>query len=231
MKSFLLAIAAVQILHCSGVPNPEDALRAAITKLNEISEISHLCGIIGSRITDLSPTGKFSYNVDLSFSVQETVCSKNSGLEFDDSSCIFRPARIAETANCRSRVKYLAGDVLDVDVECHGFRKAKGNRDSVEKIKVHGGPSKGGKGQSEPATGAKGHHKPSRRGKGFRKPSHRFNYNGRSSELINSSEEAKITSEELSYEESSRGTFTSEESSHGASRDYNEDSRVRHRRH
>lgn len=43
----------------------------------------------------LSPTGKISYNVDLAFSVQETVCSKNSGLEFDDSSCIFRPVRIA----------------------------------------------------------------------------------------------------------------------------------------
>ncbi|XP_051879780.1 secreted phosphoprotein 24-like [Pristis pectinata] len=217
MKSFLLAIAAVQILHCSGVPNPEDALRAAITKLNEISEISHLCGIISSTVTDLSPTGKFSYNVDLAFSVQETVCSKNSGLEFDDSSCTFRPARIAETATCRSRVKYMADDVLDVDVECHGFRKARGNGDLVERVKVNGGASKGGKGQSEPATGTKGHAKPPKRGKGHRKPPQRFSYNGGSSELIVSSEELRITSEELSHESSSK--------------EHNEDSRVRHRRH
>lgn len=217
MKSFLLAIAAVQILHCSGVPNPEDALRAAITKLNEISEISHLCGIIRSTITDLSPTGKISYNVDLAFSVQETVCSKNSGLEFDDSSCIFRPVRIAETASCRSRVKYLADEVLDVDVECHGFGKVKGNGDSVDKVKVNGVPSKRGKGQSEPAAGTQRPSKPPKRGKDYRKPHQRFHYNEGSSELINSSEEMRIISEELSNEESSM--------------EYNDDSRARHRRH
>ncbi|XP_059823070.1 secreted phosphoprotein 24-like [Hypanus sabinus] len=226
MKTFLLAIAALQILHCLGVPNPEDALRAAIIKLNEISEISHLCGIVSSTVTDLSPTGKLSYNVDLAFAVQETVCSKNSGLEFDDSSCPFRPARIAETANCRSRVKYMADEVLDVDVECHGFRKGKGNGNSMERVKVNGG-----RGQSEPAAGTKSHTKPPKRGKGHRRPFQRFIYSGVSSELINSSEELRITSEELSHESSSKLKFTSEESSFGASREYNDDSRVRHRRH
>uniref|UniRef100_UPI00398EB4C2 secreted phosphoprotein 24-like n=1 Tax=Pristiophorus japonicus TaxID=55135 RepID=UPI00398EB4C2 len=208
MNSFLLTIAAVQILHCSGVPNPEDALRVAITKLNEISEISHLCGIISSTVTDLSPTGKFSYNVDLAFSVKETVCSKNSGLDFDDLSCSFRPAKIAETASCKSRVKYLADEVLDVDVECQGFKKAKGNGDSFDKVKNNAEVSKG---LSE---GGKGHSKPSKGGRGHRKLSERVNNNGGSSESIDSSEEVKITSEESSFEESLK--------------EHNDDSRAQH---
>ncbi|XP_067890720.1 secreted phosphoprotein 24-like [Heterodontus francisci] len=214
MKSFLLTIAAVQILHCSGVPNPEDALRVAVIKLNEISEISHLCGIISSTVTDLSPTGKFSYNVDLAFSVKETVCSKNSGLEFDDSSCNFRPAKIAETASCKSRVKYLADEVLDVDVECHGFKKAKGNGDSLEKLKSHSEVFKGGKDQSELSERGKVHSKPFKGGKGHRKLPERFTNDGGSSESINSSEEMRITSEESSLEESLK--------------EHNDDSRARH---
>ncbi|XP_067842960.1 secreted phosphoprotein 24-like [Heptranchias perlo] len=204
MKSFLLTIAAVQILHCSGVPDPEDALRVAITKLNEISEISHLCAITSSTVRDLSPTGKFSYNVDLAFSVKETVCSKNSGLEFDDSSCNFRPAKIAETASCKSRVKYLADEVLDVDVECHGFKKPKVNGELSEKVKSNGEISKGGNGHSKPSKGGKGHSK----------LSEKVNNNGGSSESIDSSEEVQITSEESSLEESLN--------------EHNVDSRARH---
>ncbi|XP_038646305.1 secreted phosphoprotein 24-like [Scyliorhinus canicula] len=214
MKSLLLTIAAVQILHCSGVPNPEDALRVAVMKLNEISEISHLCRTISSTVTDLSPTGKFSYNVDLAFSVKETVCSKNSGLEFDDSSCNFRPAKIAETASCRSRVKYLADEVLDVDVECHGFKKARGSGDLLEKLRNDHEVLRGAKDQREITQGGKAHSKPIKVGKGRRKQAERFNNNGESSELINSSEEIKMTSDESSVEESRK--------------EHNDDSRGRH---
>ncbi|XP_072434839.1 secreted phosphoprotein 24-like [Chiloscyllium punctatum] len=202
MKAFLLAIAAVQILHCSGVPNPEDALRAAVMKLNEISEISHLCRSISSTVTDLSPTGKFSYNVDLAFSVKETVCSKNSGLEFDDSSCSFRPTKIAETATCRSRVKYLADEVLDVDVECHGFKRAKGNRDSPERLRSESDIYRGNREHSDISQGGKPHSKPTKGRKGHRKPSARVSHNGGSSELTNSSEELKMSSRESWMEES-----------------------------
>ncbi|XP_041057359.1 secreted phosphoprotein 24-like [Carcharodon carcharias] len=214
MKSFLLTIAAVQILHCSGVPNPEDALRAAVMKLNEISEISHLCRTISSTVTDLSPTGKFSYNVDLAFSVKETVCSKNSGLEFDDSSCSFRPVKIAETASCRSRVKYLAGEVLDVDVECHGFKRAKDSGDLPEKLRNDREAFRGAKDQRDVTQGGKVHGKPTKVGKGHRKHPERFTIHGRSSELINSSEEAHMTSEESSVERSLK--------------EHNDDSRGRH---
>ncbi|XP_078085402.1 secreted phosphoprotein 24-like isoform X2 [Mustelus asterias] len=200
MKSLLLTIAAVQILQCSGVPNPEDALRAAVMKLNEISEISHLCRTVSSTVTDLSPTGKLSYNVDLAFSVKETVCSKNSGLEFDDSSCNFRPAKIAETASCRSRVKYLADEVLDVDVECHGFRRVKGSGDLLEKMRNDREVLRGAKEQREAPQGGKVHSKPTKVGKGRRKQAGRFNNNGGSSEYVNSSEE--MASEEASQEAS-----------------------------
>ncbi|XP_067842962.1 secreted phosphoprotein 24-like [Heptranchias perlo] len=130
MKSFLLIIAAVQILHCSGVPTPQDALRESVIKLNEITEITNLCGITRRRVKDIYRTGTLSYNVDLVFTVKETVCSKNSGLEFDDPSCRFRPKKTAEKGFCKSHVQYFADRVIDIDVECRGLKTVDSNSDS-----------------------------------------------------------------------------------------------------
>ncbi|XP_055494505.1 secreted phosphoprotein 24-like [Leucoraja erinacea] len=132
MKSFLLAIAAVQILHCSGLPSTKDALRASVVKLNEITEITNLCAITRRGVTTTYRTGKLSYNVDLTFSVKETVCSKNSGQEFDDPICTFRPKNIAEKGFCKSRVEYFADKVADVDVECEGLKTIDSESDSTE---------------------------------------------------------------------------------------------------
>ncbi|XP_067890722.1 secreted phosphoprotein 24-like [Heterodontus francisci] len=132
MKSFLLTIAAVQILHCSGIPSPKDALRVSVIKLNEITETTNLCGITRRRVNDIYRTGKLSYNVDLTFSVKETVCSKNSGLEFDDPSCYFRPKKTAEKGFCKSRVEYFADEVVDTDVECRGLKMLDSNSESSE---------------------------------------------------------------------------------------------------
>ncbi|XP_032880453.1 secreted phosphoprotein 24-like [Amblyraja radiata] len=132
MKSFLLAIAAVQILHCLGVPSTKDALRASVAKLNEITEITNLCAITRRGVTTTYRTGKLSYNVDLTFSVKETVCSKNSGQEFDDPSCTFLPKDIAEKGFCKSRVEYFADKVADVDVECEGLKTIDSESDSAE---------------------------------------------------------------------------------------------------
>uniref|UniRef100_UPI00398EB0DE secreted phosphoprotein 24-like n=1 Tax=Pristiophorus japonicus TaxID=55135 RepID=UPI00398EB0DE len=132
MNSFLLTIAAVQILHCSGVPSPKDALRESVIKLNEITETTNLCGITRRRVKDIYRTGKLSYNVDLTFSVKETVCSKNSGLEFDDPSCHFHPRKSAEKGFCKSRVEYFADKVVDIDVECRGLKTVDSNSDSSE---------------------------------------------------------------------------------------------------
>ncbi|XP_078260565.1 secreted phosphoprotein 24-like [Rhinoraja longicauda] len=132
MNSFLLAIAAVQILHCSGVPSTKDALRSSVVKLNEITEITNLCVITRRGVTTTYRTGKLSYNVDLTFSVKETVCSKNSGQEFDDPSCTFRPKNIAEKGFCKSRVEYFADKVADVDVECEGLKTIDSESDSTE---------------------------------------------------------------------------------------------------
>ncbi|GCC33941.1 hypothetical protein chiPu_0012412 [Chiloscyllium punctatum] len=76
--------------------------------------------------------GKLSYNVDLTFSVKETVCSKNSGLEFDDPSCHFRPRKAAERGLCKSHVAYFADEVVDIDVECRGLKTVDSNSDSSE---------------------------------------------------------------------------------------------------
>uniref|UniRef100_UPI00398F2785 secreted phosphoprotein 24-like n=1 Tax=Pristiophorus japonicus TaxID=55135 RepID=UPI00398F2785 len=132
MNSFLLTIVAVQILHCSGVPSPKDALRESVIKLNEITETTNLCGITRRRVKDIYRTGKLSYNVDLTFSVKETVCSKNSGLEFDDPICHFRPRKTAEKGFCKSRVEYFAGEVIDIDVECRGLKTVDSNSESFE---------------------------------------------------------------------------------------------------
>uniref|UniRef100_UPI00398F0927 secreted phosphoprotein 24-like n=1 Tax=Pristiophorus japonicus TaxID=55135 RepID=UPI00398F0927 len=132
MNSFLLTIAAVQILHCSGIPSPKDALRKSVIKLNEITETTNLCGITRRRVKDIYRTGKLSYNVDLTFSVKETVCSKNSGLEFDDPSCHFRPRKTAEKGFCKSRVEYFADKVVDIDVECRGLKTVDSSSDSSE---------------------------------------------------------------------------------------------------
>ncbi|XP_038644143.1 secreted phosphoprotein 24-like isoform X2 [Scyliorhinus canicula] len=132
MKSLLLTIAAVQILHCSGMPSPKDALRASVLKLNKITEITNLCGITRRRVKDINRTGKQLYNVDLTFSVKETVCSKNSGLEFDDPGCHFRSKNSAEKGLCKSRVEYFADEVIEVDVECRGLKTIDSNSESSE---------------------------------------------------------------------------------------------------
>ncbi|XP_072351169.1 secreted phosphoprotein 24-like [Scyliorhinus torazame] len=132
MKSLLLTIAAMQILHCSGMPSPKDALRASVLKLNKITEITNLCGITRRRVKDVYRTGKVSYNVDLTFSVKETVCSKNSGLEFDDPGCHFRSKKSAEKGLCKSRVEYFADEVIEVDVECRGLKTIDSNSESSE---------------------------------------------------------------------------------------------------
>uniref|UniRef100_UPI00398EB09C uncharacterized protein n=1 Tax=Pristiophorus japonicus TaxID=55135 RepID=UPI00398EB09C len=132
MNSFLLTIAAVQILHCSGVPSPKDALRESVRKLNEITETTNLCGITRRRVKDIYRTGKLSFNVDLTFSVKETICSKNSGLEFDDPSCHFHPRKTSEKGFCKSRVEYFADKVVDIDVECRGLKTVDSSSDSSE---------------------------------------------------------------------------------------------------
>ncbi|XP_072902854.1 secreted phosphoprotein 24-like [Hemitrygon akajei] len=132
MKSFLLAIAVVQILHCSGVPRTKEALRASVIKLNEITEIPNLCGISRRGVTNTYRTGKLSYKVDLTFSVKETVCSKNSSLEFDDPTCLFRPKKIAEKGFCKSHVEFFADKVADVDVECDGLKTVDSASNSLE---------------------------------------------------------------------------------------------------
>ncbi|XP_072115845.1 secreted phosphoprotein 24-like [Mobula birostris] len=132
MKSYLLALVAIQILRCLGVPSTKEALKASVVKLNEISEITNLCGISRRGVTNTYRTGKLSYNMDLTFSVKETVCSKNSGLEFDDPSCQFRPKSIAENGVCRSRVEFFADKVADVDVECEGLKTVDSDSDLTE---------------------------------------------------------------------------------------------------
>ncbi|XP_078407454.1 secreted phosphoprotein 24-like [Cetorhinus maximus] len=132
MKSFLLTIAAVQILHCSGIPSPKDALRVSVIKLNRITETTNLCGITRRRVKDINHTGKLSYKVDLTFSVKETVCSKNSGLEFDDPSCRFCSKKTAEEGLCRSRVEYFADEVMDIDVQCRGLKTVDSKSGSFE---------------------------------------------------------------------------------------------------
>ncbi|XP_067891981.1 secreted phosphoprotein 24-like [Heterodontus francisci] len=132
MKSFLLIIAAVQILHCSGIPSPKDALRVSVIKLNEITETTNLCGITRRRVNNIYRTGKLSYNVDLTFSVKETACSKNSGLEFDDPNCHFCLKKTAEKGFCKSHVEYFADEVVDIDVECRGLKTIDSNSESSE---------------------------------------------------------------------------------------------------
>ncbi|XP_072115847.1 uncharacterized protein [Mobula birostris] len=115
-----------------GVPSTKEALRASVNKLNEISDITNLCGITRRGVTNTYRTGKLSYSMDLTFSVKETVCSKNSGQEFDDPSCSFCSKSIAEKGFCKSHVEFFADKVADVDVECDGLKTVDSESDSKE---------------------------------------------------------------------------------------------------
>ncbi|XP_048454660.1 secreted phosphoprotein 24-like [Rhincodon typus] len=132
MKAFLLTIAAVQILYCSGIPSPKDALRASVIKLNQITKTSNLYGVNRRRVKEIHQSGKLSYNVDLTFSVKETVCPKNFVLEFNDPSCHFHPKKTAEKGLCKSHVEYFADEVVDIDVQCRGLKTVDSNSDSSE---------------------------------------------------------------------------------------------------
>ncbi|XP_062908633.1 secreted phosphoprotein 24-like [Mobula hypostoma] len=132
MKSFLLTLAAVQILHCSGVPSTKEALRASVIKLNEITKITSLCGITRRGVTNTYRTGKLSYSMDLTFSVKETVCSKNSGQEFDDPNCSFHPAVSPEKGFAKAMWNFFADKAADVEVECDGLTTVDSKSDSTE---------------------------------------------------------------------------------------------------
>uniref|UniRef100_UPI00398F048B secreted phosphoprotein 24-like n=1 Tax=Pristiophorus japonicus TaxID=55135 RepID=UPI00398F048B len=212
MNSFLLTIAAVQILHCSGVPSPKDALRESVIKLNEITETTNLCGITRRRVKDIYRTGKLSYNVDLTFLVKETVCSKNSGLEFDDHSCLFSTRKTAEKGFCKSRVEYFADKVVDIDVECRGLKTVDSSSDSSE--------------SSEDSIEVKTKSKET-------SLEELSNVKSKSKESsLEESSNVKSKSEELSFEnESTESSFESEPNElllESSSNEHNEDSRDRH---
>ncbi|XP_051882539.1 secreted phosphoprotein 24-like isoform X2 [Pristis pectinata] len=123
MKIILFILSSLQILCCSGQPCGnctfpviDEALIASVRKLNDISSIDNLFAMVKGEVKDIVSVGERMFFVDLALDVQETVCPKDSGLDWAD--CALKPLATAETANCTSRVTFDIDVVVNVEVQC-----------------------------------------------------------------------------------------------------------------
>ncbi|XP_072902877.1 uncharacterized protein [Hemitrygon akajei] len=123
MKIVIFIIAAVQIFYCSaqtcGVmapPQAELALNATITKVNVEYAVSNIFAVQMCEVVQfILLTNGFAL-LDITISVQETECAKNSTLDL--AQCPLKPISDAETANCTGRVLTEEDRVRSIITKC-----------------------------------------------------------------------------------------------------------------
>ncbi|XP_066544292.1 secreted phosphoprotein 24 [Amia ocellicauda] len=139
MKLAYFILAGLHFLCYSGLPAfpldqpiAEQALNVSITQVNARSRGLNLYGITKSSIKKLIPVGPDSYNMLLSFTIRETVCPKDSGLDPD--SCDFMRGRFALVASCSSRVLFTANEVQSASVRCSQSSSSSSSESSSEEM-------------------------------------------------------------------------------------------------
>ncbi|XP_067890775.1 secreted phosphoprotein 24-like isoform X2 [Heterodontus francisci] len=123
MKLIFFVIVAVQILYCSGLPCAnctfpviDKALAASVVKLNEESTIDNRFAVTKTELKDIISIGERLFLIDLVLDVQETMCPRETGLDWAE--CELKPLPTAETATCLSRVTVDIDVIVNVEVQC-----------------------------------------------------------------------------------------------------------------
>ncbi|KAI9525804.1 hypothetical protein NQZ68_002352 [Dissostichus eleginoides] len=124
MKSYVLLLALLQAVRCSGVPlyNSElgamadRGLTAALARVNSVYTVSHLYRATRSSVTKVIPMGLNTVDLQMVFGIKETQCVKAS--RHDPQTCAFRPGFFVPTFSCSSRVRLSANSTQVVSLKC-----------------------------------------------------------------------------------------------------------------
>ncbi|KAF3857222.1 hypothetical protein F7725_009081, partial [Dissostichus mawsoni] len=124
MKSYVLLLALLQAVRCSGVPlyNSElgamadRGLTAALARVNSVYAVSHLYRATRGSVTKVIPMGLNTVDLQMVFGIKETQCVKAS--RHDPQTCAFRPGFFVPTFSCSSRVRLSANSTQVVSLQC-----------------------------------------------------------------------------------------------------------------
>ncbi|XP_010769499.1 secreted phosphoprotein 24 [Notothenia coriiceps] len=124
MKSYVLLLALLQAVRCSGVPLYDSELGAmadrgltvALARVNSVYAVSHLYRATRGSVTKVIPMGLNTVDLQMVFAIKETECVKAS--RQDPQTCAFRPGFFAPTFSCSSRLRVSADSTQVVSLKC-----------------------------------------------------------------------------------------------------------------
>ncbi|XP_038575042.1 secreted phosphoprotein 24-like [Micropterus salmoides] len=124
MKSYVLLLALLQSLGCSGIPlhntelesMAEWGLGAVLAEVNSAYAVSHLYRVTQGFVTSVIPAGLNTVDLLMIFCVKETECVKTS--RNDPQTCAFRPDFFEPSFSCFSRVRISATSTQVVSLRC-----------------------------------------------------------------------------------------------------------------
>ncbi|KAM9663685.1 secreted phosphoprotein 24, partial [Trichechus inunguis] len=103
----------------------KEALSASVAKVNSQALSPYLFRAFRSSIKRVNVVDEDSLNMDLEFSIRETVCRRDSGE--NPTTCDFQRGYFVPVVVCRSSVKLSAQQVRDVWVQCHWSSSSESN--------------------------------------------------------------------------------------------------------
>ncbi|XP_070786967.1 secreted phosphoprotein 24 [Enoplosus armatus] len=140
MKSYVLLLALLQSLGCSGIPlySPElesmadRGLGAALVEVNSAYAVSHLYRVTRGSISRIIPVGLNTVDLLMMFGIKETECVKAS--RQDPQTCAFRPGFFVPSFSCSGRVRVLPTSVQVVSLRCGHDRSSSSSSESSEEM-------------------------------------------------------------------------------------------------
>ncbi|XP_030265281.1 secreted phosphoprotein 24 [Sparus aurata] len=139
MKSYVILLALLQTLGCSGIPlyNSElesmanRGLGAALEQVNSVYAVSHLYRVTRGSVNRVIPMGLNTVDLLMTFGIKETECLKASAS--DPQTCAFRPGFFVPSFSCVSRVRMLETSAQVVALRC-GHDGSSSSSSSSEEI-------------------------------------------------------------------------------------------------
>ncbi|XP_029306656.1 secreted phosphoprotein 24 [Cottoperca gobio] len=142
MKSYVLLLALLQSLRCSGIPlyNSElesmanRGLGAALAQVNSVYAVGHLYRVTRGSVTKVVPVGLNTADLHMTFGIKETECVKAS--RNDPQTCAFRPGFFVPSFSCSSRVRMSATSTQVVSLRCGRDSSSSSSSSSSESSEV-----------------------------------------------------------------------------------------------
>ncbi|KAF0044885.1 hypothetical protein F2P81_001414 [Scophthalmus maximus] len=124
MRPYVLLVALLQSLRCSGVPLYSSELEsmshrglgAALVKVNSVYAGSHLYRVTQASVTRVVPVGLNTADLLMVFGIKETECATASGS--DPQTCAFRPGFFVPTFTCSGRLRMSATSAQVLSLKC-----------------------------------------------------------------------------------------------------------------